>query len=272
MRKSLLLSLVLSAILCTAVSCKKGDDGTPPDGPPVVQPRDKVKDFIQNQVAISNQFVFALEFVCEPIAGSKDTNDARLQWRLARHEYEKIRFGMTQFLWSLHEAVCLWHSAAPLYRGFHYLERAIFRPLPALAGKELDIEVVHAFLVNLPAQLKSIVVTDDGVFRGLQRTLSDIDSIRFSRLDKAYADNAYADIQSNYDGMDSVYSYYRTTIVKADSMADVNFLAAIGAARSKLLAAGTLDALDIPGYRTKELADLNSALKGVAAALKITLP
>ncbi len=272
MRTSVVRLVALATIVLAVIGCKKGgDDGNNPVTPPPTPPRDQAKAYFLRQIAASNQFVYALEMVCEPVNGSKDTNDARLQWRLSRRPYEMARGFMTEYFFSVHNYVCAWFTQ-PLYQGFHFLEKVIFASQPNLVSIEFNIENVHASFTNIPANSNNVVYTDAGIFRGMQRTLSDIDTIRFSRLDKQYSDNAYNDIQSNYDGIDSVFKFYDSTIVKADPSASTQFHTALSAARATLLAAGSLDALDIPSYRTHELADLNVALRNAAAKLQISLP
>ncbi len=257
------------AIGFAPVGCSRIID-PPPDQPTAALPRDKSIAFFGNEVDESSKFAYAGEMICEA-AGSHDTDDVRLQWRLARRPYEMVRWMMTEYLGSLHLWVCTWLSQ-PTFRGFHHVEKLIFVSHPDFVTAEGYFEEVALWVAKAHSQVGSVVVTDEGIFRGLQRTVSDIDTIRFSRLDKRYSDNAYNDIQSNLDGIDTVLTYYDSTLASHDSAAALAAHAAVRAARTTLLAAGSLDALDIPAYRTHELADLNAAIRGAAAALSISLP
>lgn len=250
-------------------SCKPPEDPNNTNTPTAAE---NVVAFVQHRLVECTNQIIALELIIEPVGGTQDTTLAREAWTKARKAYEMARFAIAQFDPVDHRTAAAWHSTAPK-SGFHYLEREFFVPHPKMGTYEPDCETIY-FCTSAYIKNKMDVaglVTDAGIFQGLQYMLADIDSLKLSGLDIQYANNSVADAINNLDGMDSVYAYYKVKVQTASPSADTLFVNRLSSARTMLQTAVTLPNLDKASFRTNELIPLQSALKTVANALDITL-
>jgi hypothetical protein len=244
----------------------------PPPPPP---PSQYVVAFVKNTSLNCATDLSLLDVQADP--GSANIPDSgRALWRRARAQYEQIRFAVEEFAPTYHQRIAAWFTHGVPTQGFHYLESLLFGtngsnpswPTVESASQSMFSEAES----QIPTAIDNAVITDSGIFAGLEYMLADIDSIKFSGLDSGYSKNSYNDIFSNYNGLDSVYSYYQSIVRDSSAATDSLFTSRLNSARLVLQNAGSLAALDKNAYNTGYLFPLDTAVKRVAQVIGVRLP
>lgn len=242
--------------------------------PPTATAVQNVVTFATNRLAACVADIGLLDVQSDP-TGGHDPVTSRSLWLDARKQYEQERFAAEEFAPTFHQSVAAWFTPAPPKGGFHYIETLLFganATNPMWTSIEPSSQSMYASVGSISSNIKSSNVTDSGIFAGLEYMLADIDSIKFSGYDTAYSNNSYNDIFSNYDGLDSVYGFYRSIVQDSSAATDTMFTSRLNSARIALQNAGSLAALNKSVYRTNYLYPLDTAVKRVAQAVGVKLP
>jgi len=223
-----------------------------------------VMQFINAREANANYFTIQIEYDAEAVKefNGGNADSARSWWRQARDQYEQMRFAAEKFTPTLHQQIATWFTSNPT-EGFHCMEKILFPQCTDMIPCDYLGEVLQAGLADIPGAIQSII-SGSGVFAGFEMMLADIDTIKFSGLDSAYSNNSYNDILSNYTGLDSVYSYYQSTVRQMSPATDSLFVTLLLRARNAVLTAGSMAAIDKPNYRIQYLYPLEDAVKKAA--------
>ncbi|HZV12009.1 MAG TPA: hypothetical protein VFA55_02255, partial [Candidatus Kapabacteria bacterium] len=246
-----------------------------PGPPPPPPPSQNVVTFVKNTSQNCATYLALLDVQADP--GSYRIPDtARKLWREARNQYEQMRFAVEEFAPVYHQRIAAWFTHGVPTQGFHYIESLLFgadSSNPNWTAVESASQGAFGYTqANIPSTIGNATVTDSGIFSGLEYMLADIDSIKFSGLDSVYSKNSYNDIFSNYNGLDSVYSYYQSVVRDSSVTTDTLFTGCLQRARVALQNAGSLALLDKNVYNTGYLFPLDTAVKRVAQVIGVRLP
>jgi hypothetical protein len=240
-----------------------------------VAPSRNVLNFINNAAAECASDLLYLDIQSEPGSGNI-IDTARALWRRARSQYEMMRFAAEEFTPVYHQQMAAWFTPVPPTQGFHYMEKLLFgadSSDPQWSIIEGTCAGMYAIVgANIPTAIGNVSITDSNIFAGLECMLADIDSIKLSGYDRAYSDNSYNDIFSNYNGLDSVYKYYQPIVKNYSPAIDSIFTERLQAARQALQTADSMENVNKQAYRSQYLYPLDTALKQVANIVDMQLP
>ena len=231
--------------------------------------------FVGTHEQLTWHFMYLLNFDAEDVIeldGAGNLDSALSYWREGRNQYEQIRFAVEQFVQPLHYLIAAWFTDNPT-QGFHFMEKFLFTPsatLQSLPLVDYPAELIQSNLAEIPDVLTTFA-SDTGIFRGMLTMLADIDSLKLSGMDSAYSNNSFNDIFSNFTALDTVYGYYRKSVLLKSPAADSVLRADVQAARMALMQAGSLTTLDKTHFRTAYLYPLDSAVAKVEHILAVTV-
>lgn len=197
-----------------------------------------------------------------------DLTNERALWRSAREQYEQVRFFVEEFYPEFHSVhIAPWFSSSP-QQGFHYIERILFSSSSSPSWTNIDgatggmntsyVQIIIGAIYTLP-------VPDSGIFKGLQHMLADIDTVKFSGLDREYSGNSMNDVFSNYTGLDTVYGYYSDSVYRYSPAIDSIFKARWKSAWENMPAdSNSFYTMNKQNYDSLYLHPLEDAVKQVA--------